>query len=394
MPTIIGTGFSSASDPIEAVRAAAVEVKAILNTVHSDVVLVFSTASYLTTEALSTVQRILQPEHLIGATTPAVIVNNRIEPRGVGILAIVSDEIHFASASLENFKTTLTRENGSSFAQVLLKHQTFHQRNGCFYFFNGLYGNGNAFYTGIQDILGYALPIAGAIGVESLKNLQSQYSHQEKLLKNAATGLLIGGANTVTVATRYSWQPLGKPHIIDESTGHIIKTIDGQPAAELYKNYFLANDTENASTRNDIHMLYPLGINTNIPREYLIRNPVDILQDGSIVCQGDVPAGSKVHLMITNKDTCRQSVTDAAQDLRKKMLGKPPKLIIIFESLIRQKILGRGASQNLLAIHEIFGHHIPTFGMYTFGETSPLRTPQSSTATQLSNGSITLLAIG
>ena len=38
--------------------------------------------------------------------------------------------------------------------------------------------------------------------------------------------------------------------------------------------------------------------------QYLLRNIIDILEDGSIVCQEGVPEGAEVHLMISNKDSC------------------------------------------------------------------------------------------
>jgi hypothetical protein len=309
-------------------------------------------------------------------------------------LAIVSDELHFGGASLEKINLLPPREAGYGFAQTLLHDHNSNQRNTCLYFYDGVNYDGSSFHMGILDGLGHALPIAGAVGVGNPKTPQTQYIYQTHILKNAAAGLLIGGASIAAVSSSHSWQPLGKPRVIDLAEGGIIKTIDGQPAAEVYKNYFIESGADKPSTLDDIRLLYPLGIGTNKPREYLIRNPIDIREDGSIVCQGDIPTGSKVHLMITNKDACRKSVNDATHELRDKMRGKPPKLIMIFESLVRRKVLGRSASQNLQAIHEIFGHNIPVFGMYTLGETAPLHTPESTAATQLANGSITLLAIG
>ncbi len=394
MATRIGTGFSSASDPVEAFKAAAIEVKTTLNTVQTDALIVFASASYITPESAATLQRILQPKRLIGSTTSGIIINDKIETRGVGILAIASDELHFASASLENINMLSPREAGHSLTQALLKDHSSSQRNTCLYFYDGVRYNGSAFHTGIHDGLGLALPIAGAVGVDGPKTPKTQYLYQTHLLENAATGLLIGGANIAVIATGHSWQPLGKPRIIDKAEGNIIKTIDGKPAADLYKNYFADNVNENTNSLEDIRLLYPLGIGTNQPREYLIRNPIDILEDGSIVCQGDIPTESKVHLMITNKDACRQSAGETARELRTKMMGKPPKLIIIFESIVRRKVLGRSATPNLQAVREMFGHHVPIFGMYTFGETSTLRSPESAAATQLSNGSMTLMAIG
>ena len=103
--------------------------------------------------------------------------------------------------------------------------------------------------------------------------------------------------------------------------------------------------------------------------------------------------GSPVHLMITDKDACRQNIHDAAMDIRTQLFGKQPKLIIVFESLMRRKILGRSAAQGIHAIQEVLGHSVPVFGMYTAGEAAPLKT-SNTPGTQVLNGSVVLLAIG
>jgi hypothetical protein len=231
--------------------------------------------------------------------------------------------------------------------------------------------------------------------VDSTKISYTQHFYQDRILGDAAVGLLIGGANVAAVAARHSWQPLGKPRLIDSASGNVIQTINKEPAVRLYENYFhAANNKLTADQLEDIRMLYPLGIGTSTPREYLIRMPIDIPEDGSILCQGDVMTGSPVHLMITDKDACRQSIHDAAVDIRTQLFGKQPKLIFIFESLMRRKILGRSALQGIHAIREVLGHTVPVFGMYTAGEAAPLRTPKAVSGTQLLNGSVVLMAIG
>ena len=395
MATHIGIGFSSTTDPVEAFKAAAIEAKTQLNAIHTDLVIVFATSGYANAQGIATLQRILQPTRLIGSITPGIILADRAETRGVGIMAIISDDWHFSAACLDQLNLIPPREAGYRFAQSILSDQKSHQRNTCLYFYDGLRKNGTHFCAGIREALGQALPIVGAAGVDSTKMSFTQHFYQDRILGNAAVGLVIGGANIVSISARHSWQPLGKPRIIDNANGNIIQTIDKQPAIQLYENYFHATEKNlTADELEDIRMLYPLGIGTSTPREYLIRMPIDIPDDGSILCQGDVTTGSPVHLMITDKDACRQNIREAAMDIRTQLFGKQPKFILVFESLMRRKILGRSAVQGIHAIQEVLGHSVPVFGMYTAGEVAPLRTRNDISNTQLLNGSVTLLAIG
>lgn len=395
MATHIGTGFSSMIDPVEAFKAAAIEAKNQLNTVQTDLVIIFTTSGYASPQGVATLQRILQPTRLIGSITPGIIFGNRVETRGVGVMAIVSEDWHFSAASLDQLNLIPPREAGYSLAQSLLSDHKSPQRSACLYFYDGLRKNGTLFCAGIREEIGNALPIVGAVGVDSTKISYTQHFYQDRILKDAAVALLIGGANIVSITARHNWQPLGKPRIIDSVKDNIILTIDKQPAIRLYENYFHAENTAMpAGQIDDIRLLYPLGIGTATPREYLIRMPIDIPDDGSILCQGEVTTGSPVHLMITDKDACRQSIHDAAMDIRTQLFGKQPKFILVFESLMRRKILGRSAAQGIHAVQEILGHSVPVFGMYTAGETAPLRTQQTTSTTQLLNGSVVLLAIG
>lgn len=395
MATHIGIGFSSTTDPLEAFKSAAIEVKTQLNAVSTDLVIIFSTAAYASPEGLQILQRILQPKKLLGSITPGIILGNRVESRGIGIMAIISDEMHFSTASLNQLSLIPPREAGYSLAQSLHKEHKSPQRSACLYFYDGLRKNGTQFCNGIREELGNALPIAGAIGVDSTKFACTRHFYQDRILEDAAVGLLMGGANIVSVAVRQNWQPLGKPRIIDDVSGNIILSIDKQPAAKLYENYFHAADaTLRADQLEDIRLLYPLGIGTSVPREYLIRMPIDIPDDGSILCQGDVTTGSPVHLMIMDKDACRQSIHDAAMEIRTQLFGKQPKCVLVLESLMRRKILGRSSVQGIHAIQEVLGHSVPVLGMYTAGEVAPLKALKGVSGIQLLNGSLVLLAIG
>ncbi|MBF0490451.1 MAG: FIST C-terminal domain-containing protein, partial [Candidatus Omnitrophica bacterium] len=127
-------------------------------------------------------------------------------------------------------------------------------------------------------------------------------------------------------------------------------------------------------------------------RQYLIRCPVDILTDGSIVCQSTVPTDAKVHLMIHNKDSCKQAATDAALEARETLEGLTPQLIIIFESVIRHKILGRNLFSEIQAIQEVLGSSVPLIGMYSLGELCPLESNYNK-GTYLQNANLLLMAI-
>jgi len=100
-----------------------------------------------------------------------------------------------------------------------------------------------------------------------------------------------------------------------------------------------------------------------------------------------------VHLMISNKDSCQNSAIEAAEMVKASLADKPAKLILIFESLARHKILGRSAFNEVQAIKNILGATTPIIGMCSYGEIGPFGTLNNIKNIYLQNESILIMAI-
>ena len=248
---------------------------------------------------------------------------------------------------------------------------------------------------GLQDVFGTIFPIIGAGSSDDFHFTKTYQYCQDKFLTKGTVGVLIGGQVHLGIGNKHGWKPLGKPRIVDKVDGHIIKTIDGKKASALYEEYFGEEAKALRSTQlSHMAILYPLGVYIEDENEYLLRNAIDILNDGSIVCHGEVPEGSEVHLMIGNKDSCKQAAIYAALQAKEALQGKIPKVVIIFESLARHKLLGRGAFKEVQMIKEVLGQEVPIIGMYSYGEISPFHSSKNIHKTHLQNESVVLIALG
>ena len=98
--------------------------------------------------------------------------------------------------------------------------------------------------------------------------------------------------------------------------------------------------------------------------------------------------------MISNKESVKQAAVDAAHLVRDGLFGRQAKLILVFESILRLRILGKSAIQELQMIKDILGYTTPIFGMYTNGEISPFHSLQNVRNTYMHNESINIIAIG
>ena len=198
----------------------------------------------------------------------------------------------------------------------------------------------------------------------------------------------------MALGCKHGFKPLGKPRFITKIDGPIIHTIDNKPAIEIYQ-HFLGEDAQGLKNAalNSYATMYPLGIYMEEDREYLLRNVIDILQDGSIVCHGGIPEGAEVHLMISNKDSCQNSAMEAAEIVKASLGDKQARLVLIFESLARHKILGNFAFSEIQAIKNVLGYTTPLVGMCSYGEVGPFGNLNNIKNIHLHNENILIVAI-
>ena len=269
-----------------------------------------------------------------------------------------------------------------------------HQEKESITFSEGIEKNCSQFIRGVREVLGVGFPVFGVISSDDFKYQKLYQFFQDQVLQNSTVGLLMGGSFQLALGCKHSFKPLGKPRQVTKVDGYILRSIDDQPAVEIYR-HFLGADAEGLknATLNSYAAMYPLGFYLEASKQYLLRNIIDILEDGSIVCHEGIPEGAEVHLMISDQESCINSAIEAAEAVKTSLAEKPAKLILVFESLARHKILGRNAFNEVQAIKEVLGTTAPIVGMCSYGEIGPFGSLDSIKNIYLHNESILIVAI-
>lgn len=393
MPTKIAIGFSQLPDAKEAVFQASVMAKNQLNTSHTDLVVVFASFAYATEENLNIIHTTLQPKRLIGSTTAAIITSDGVFDQGISILAIVSDEISFGIACNEPAKFQDPRTAGFDWGRKLNTDFKNTQHHGCLLLCDPSLPAPVEFIRGVQEVLGSGFPSIGAISSDNFKYTHIAQLFQRQVKPQSVVGLMIGGARII-YASSHGYKPLGKPRHITRAQDNIIQLIDNQPAVNIYKEFLGPQaDALTQKTMLPQNILYPLGIYSEELGKYQIKKAVDILPDGSIVTHGDVAQGSEVHLMIGNRDSCKNSTTDVATKIKDALGGRQAKLLLIIEGALRQKILRQHSFIEIQTIKEILGYTTPLIGLSTFGEIIPMGAEGNYRSAQVQNQTISIIAV-
>ena len=395
MPTSVAIGFSQAEDPKEAAHQASVIVKNELNSIVTDMVILIVSIHYAQKETLEIIHTILKPKRLVGTSSLGVMLSTGIFNRGLAILGINSTEIQFGIGSHTLKQNEDFRQFGFDFSrQMLSDYKSPLPKRASMIFYDSLIPYKSPFILGAHDALGHTAKIITAFSCDDFK-LKTNYQFlQKQILSQTVTGFIIGSENPVIVSNKHGFKPLGKPRTITSVKGPIIQTIDNKPAIKIYEE-FLKAEAQNIKSNflNSPAVFYPLGIYLENHRQYLLRYPIDILDDGSIVCQAEVPPNTEAHLMITNKDSCKTAATLAAQEVKDSLGARQAQLLILINSMTKHKILGRNSYLEVQAVKDVFGHSVPLIGLYSFGEICPLNLYDNKTESPLENASLSLIAI-
>jgi len=395
----IGIGISQKSDIISALQEVIKQAKKQLTGERPNIGFIFTSMEFASPVILKTLNLYFPQVPIVGATTLAIPFNSRIYRRSLILCLISSENLKVAVAAAKDIKKKTAFVAGQELGIQLLKNFGYQKRNFAMLFCDGLLEEGSKFLAGLQEKLGTSFPIAGASASDNLRFKQTYLYFNNELITDAAVGILWGGKIKFNMSIHHGWKPLGKTRRVTKSKGNLLIEIDNQPAANFYKEYFAKEMPLLKKDLKYISTLYPIGLYLEGEKEYILRNIIAIEEDGSLICQGDVPQDSIIRIMIGTKDSCLSATRQTAEDLVKASpaitLSKNNiDVIFIFDSVSRYILLKRSAEEELKTIQETVPKEINLFGLYTYGEQAPLKAITYEGKTYFHNQSIVLTAVG
>lgn len=370
----IGIGFSKSRDSFNAAKEASLLAKLQSKQASIDLAIVFCSVHYNCEDVLRGTREILPEAKIIGSSAAGLILSASIENQGVAILALRQEAMHFGLGAVKDIASKQERLKGMALAKACLESLGAYKKSVFIMFSDGLISNTSELIRGVQDILGKSFPLIGGASSDNFSFTQTFQFFQGQALHNSAVGLLLSAETSFGLGIKHGWKPLGKPHIATNCEGNIIKEIDNSPAIKIYEDYF-GKDIEELHKIKlaTMTVLYPLGIYVSGEQEYILRNAIDVTPEGFLICQGEVTEGSEIRLMMGNKDSCLLASVQAAKEVVNNMRGKIPQVALVFNSISRQKILGKQAFKEIETIKSALGEETPIFGFYTYGEAAPLK---------------------
>lgn len=162
------------------------------------------------------------------------------------------------------------------------------------------------------------------------------------------------------------WTPASPVYVVTRAEGHVLREIDGEPAADWYRRFFTI-DGELAPLPEAAHR-FPLILEGPAPERQGLYRSLRFFDEpaGAVTLWGEIRTGDRVRLGIGNE----ASLVGVAAALTEADAEAGAEAAILYSCVGRQAVLGPRASEEVAAIHRRLGG-VALSGFFTFGEIGP-----------------------
>lgn len=238
---------------------------------------------------------------------------------------------------------------------------------------DGLSPNISLFLEKLNDLLGEQCNfIGGGAGYVSFTQHPCVFTSQG-FKEDAAVVCVIDKQTHLGV--RHGWEQLAGPLVATQIEVNTIIQLNWERAIDVYNNIIekdcgIVLDKDNFA---EIAQAYPFGIFRE-KEDDIVRHPLGIGENGSIVCIGDVPPNTVLHVLKGNRDTLLKAARKAIRDCGEKA-GFPiqAECTFVVDCLTRAIVLEEEFSDELNIIREglvIDKEEQEPFGVLSLGEIS------------------------
>ena len=374
MALFAGTGVSKNSqNSKEAGHEAAAAALKDAGVDKIDLALVMASSVFDQSQMLEGIVEVLGDTAVVGCTSAGAITGDGVQEQAVTILALKSDTAKFVPIKVTGIGKDM-RAAGKNFGEQIKAAGTDVKM--ALMFSDALAGNGTDLVRGILEVVGSDFRLGGGAAGDDLNFKKTYQYFGKEAMNDAVVGFAIVGDIDIAVGADHGWQPLGNAHIATKAQGQKLIELDGKPAFSIYEEYFGDRASDFKKALSLAAVSYPLGMKSKGSGEQImVRAPLVVGDDGSIVCGAEVLEGSEIYLMIGTLS----GVLSSAEEIAKKLVGMPPSknrhVVFVSDCVARKILLGERGQEEIALLKSIGGPNAVIFGFYSYGQISPLHPP-------------------
>jgi hypothetical protein len=221
---------------------------------------------------------------------------------------------------------------------------------------------------GFEDVIGKHVNVFGGIAGDDF-SFSDQYVFTNNKSSNQGIVALALDEDEIMIKGKATcgWKPMGTEKTVTRSEGNIVYEIEGVSPLEMTKKYSgLENLTpDNERIEVEIDVAFPLQLQRD-KGDPIMRPGLKVnWEDGSFICSGSVPQGSKVRFSLPPDFDVIEKVIDGCKELKEEEMPEADALII-YSCAGRLVSLGPMIGEELEGVRKIWD--VPMAGMFSNAE--------------------------
>jgi hypothetical protein len=331
-----------------------------------DAVIVFASSQHEYVALLEGIHESCRPGALVGCSSAGEFVSGDRGEGSASAVGICSDVMRFTAGLGRNLRAdraVTAKEIAGSF-QGLTTHQYPHRA--ALLLADALAGYTDDFIEQLSlATLGKYRFFGGGAG-DDARFTKTHVFFGTEAFTDAAVALEILATKPIGVGVSHGWEPASEPLRVTEANGSTVISLNATSAVEVFEEH--AESTGQTFDRADpipffLHNV--LGIDTG--SGYKLRVPLAVLEDGSIGCASDIPAGATVRIMKTTTKSAADAAVRAVNSALADMRGTPPEVALFFDCVATRLRMGGEFGMEMDALQDALGD-IPYVGCNTYGQ--------------------------
>lgn len=358
--------YARAGNARDAARELCAEIKRGFRDQNPDALVLFASARYDQDELLREIHALCSPRVLVGASSAGEFT---AEVRGDGLacaLALRSSTLRFSAGigrRIREDRARAARDMVASF-QGLASNE--HHYRSALVMTDALAGHADD----LVDQLTLATSgryqfFGGGAGDDALFQRTQVFCGQEAV-SDAAVALEILSHKPLGIGVGHGWEPAGPKMRVTEARGMRLVSLNGLPAAEAFERHAAVIGAR-FDRRDPIPFFLHNIIGIDTGDGHRLRVPLAVMEDGSVDCASEVPAGSTVHIMRTTNESAVTAAARAVAIAREGLHGNEPQVALFFDCVATRLRMGELFSMELGAITSSLGG-TPLVGCNTHGQ--------------------------
>ena len=331
-----------------------------------DAVILFASSQHEYEPLLQAIQETCKPDVLIGCSSAGEFVSGDRGEGSASAVALRSDVMRFTAGvghDLRRDRRAAAAEIAGSF-RGLTMHQYPHRA--ALVLADALAGYTDDFIEQLSvATLGNYRFFGGGAG-DDAHFAKTHVFCGTSAFTDAAVALEILSTKPIGVGVSHGWDAASEPLRVTEAEGSTVVSLNAAPAAEAFEEH--AEKTGQQFDRDDpipffLHNV--LGIDTG--SGFKLRVPLAVLENGSIACASDVPAGATVRIMKTTAKSAAEAAARAVRSALGDMSGTKPEVALFFDCVATRLRMGGEFGIEMDALQNALGK-VPYAGCNTYGQ--------------------------